>query len=118
MDDTSGKETRRLGYFHWKNNICESLLDSPLKVGVEIEFTGDGINEKAFVTSSNNENYKVKIGQEVLSIDPQYFRPTEVDLLIGDPSKAKNKLGWVPEYSLPELVKDMMRADLKLFAKK
>tara|TARA_B100000989_G_scaffold200473_1_gene151558 strand:- start:20324 stop:21406 length:1083 start_codon:yes stop_codon:yes gene_type:complete len=99
-------------------SVREFVRLSFKEVGVEIEFTGDGINEKAFVTSSNNENYKVKIGQEVLSIEPQYFRPTEVDLLIGDPSKAKSKLGWFPEYSLPELVKDMMRADLKLFTKK
>ena len=59
----------------------------------------------------------MKIGKEVLSIDPKYFRPTEVDLLIGDPTKAKTKLGWELEYDLPALVKDMMQSDLKLMTK-
>jgi GDPmannose 4,6-dehydratase len=59
----------------------------------------------------------VKIGQEVIRIDPKYFRPTEVDLLIGDPSKANSKLGWKPEYDLKALVKEMMESDLKLFEK-
>ena len=59
----------------------------------------------------------VEFRTEVLSIDPAYFRPTEVDLLIGDPSKAKSKLGWDPKYQLPELVKDMMTSDLKLMQK-
>ena len=59
----------------------------------------------------------MKIGKEVLSIDPKYFRPTEVDLLIGDPTKAKTKLGWRLEYDLPALIEDMMRSDLKLMTK-
>ena len=59
-----------------------------------------------------------EIGKEVLSIDPSYFRPTEVDLLIGDPTKAKTKLGWVPEHDLSSLVKDMMQSDVKLMQKK
>ena len=86
-------------------------------VGIALEFRGEGINEKGFVASCNNENYKLEIGKEVLSVDASYFRPTEVDLLIGDPSKAKTKLGWVPEYDLASLVKDMMQSDLKLFTK-
>ena len=57
------------------------------------------------------------IGQEVLSVDPAYFRPTEVDLLLGDPTKAKEKLGWVPEHDLASLVKDMMESDVKLMQK-
>ena len=61
--------------------------------------------------------FKVKIGKEVLSVDPTYFRPTEVDLLIGDSSKAKNKLGWVPEHDLASLVKDMMKSDVLLMKK-
>ena len=61
--------------------------------------------------------FQIEIGKEVLSVDPTYFRPTEVDLLIGDPSKAKNKLGWVPEHDLVSLVKDMMASDIDLMQK-
>jgi GDPmannose 4,6-dehydratase len=85
------------------------------EVGIELEFKGKGINEKAYVVYCQDPNYQLEIGKEVLSVDPTYFRPTEVDLLIGDPSKAKNKLGWVPEHDLASLVKDMMQSDLKLF---
>ena len=67
--------------------------------------------------SCNNKSYQVEIGKEVLSIDPNYYRPTEVDFLVGDPSKAKNKLGWVPEYDLLSLVKEMIESDLELFRK-
>ena len=76
------------------------------------------------VTASNsisddalNPEYKLEIGKEVLSIDEKYFRPTEVDLLVGDASKAKKKLGWEPEITLEELVEDMMKSDIKLFKK-
>ena len=85
------------------------------EVGIELEFKGDGSNEKAYVVSCQDPNYQLEIGKEVLSVDPTYFRPTEVDLLIGDPSKAKNKLGLVPEHDLASLVMDMMQSDLKLF---
>ena len=84
------------------------------EVGVELEFKGEGINEKAYVASCSDENYKLEIGKEILSVDPQYFRPTEVDLLIGDPSKAKEKLGWMPKHNLSTLIKEMMESDLKL----
>jgi GDPmannose 4,6-dehydratase len=87
------------------------------EVGVELEFKGEGVNEKAFVVSCNNEEFQLKLGKEILSIDPNYFRPTEVDLLIGDPTKAKEKLGWVPEHNLASLVKDMMQADVTLMQK-
>jgi GDPmannose 4,6-dehydratase len=87
------------------------------EVGIELEFTGAGINEKAFVVKCTNPLFQIEIGKEVLSIDPAYFRPTEVDLLIGDPSKAKEKLGWVAERDLASLVKDMMQSDLKLMQK-
>jgi GDPmannose 4,6-dehydratase len=86
-------------------------------VGVVLEFKGKGVDEKAFVKACNNPSYQIQIGKEVLSIDPSYFRPTEVDLLLGDPSKAKKKLGWVPEYDLKALVDDMMNSDLKLMRK-
>lgn len=86
-------------------------------VGISLEFVGSGINEKAIVKKCSNPKFQIQEGQEVLSIDPRYFRPTEVDLLIGDPTKAKEKLGWEPKISLEELVNDMMESDLKLFKK-
>jgi GDPmannose 4,6-dehydratase len=87
------------------------------EVGIELEFKGEGINEKAYVTACNHSGFQVAIGKQVLSVDSSYFRPTEVDLLIGDPSKAKNKLGWVPEHDLASLVKDMMESDVSLMKK-
>ena len=84
-------------------------------IGVTLAFKGEGINEIAVVESCANEKYKLEIGKEILAIDPKYFRLTEVDLLIGDPTKAKEKLGWIPEISLEQLVEDMMQSDLKLF---
>ena len=88
-----------------------------IHVGIELEFSGKGLNEVARVKSCSNSNYQLKEGHEVLSIDPKYFRPTEVDLLIGDPSKAKEKLGWEPQIQLQELIEDMMSSDLKLMSK-
>jgi GDPmannose 4,6-dehydratase len=87
------------------------------KVGLELEFKGEGVKEKAFIVSCSDEKYQLVIGKEVLSVDPKYFRPTEVDLLIGDPSKANTKLGWTPEYDLQNLINDMMEHDLKLMKK-
>ncbi|MDX1760957.1 MAG: GDP-mannose 4,6-dehydratase [Christiangramia sp.] len=87
------------------------------EVGIELEFKGEGAEEKAFVKECKDPEFQIEIGKEVLSIDPKYYRPTEVDLLIGDASKAKNKLGWTPEYELSDLVKDMMQADVKLMQK-
>jgi len=87
------------------------------EVGIELEFIGTGVNEKAIVSKCNNPEFQLEIEKEVLSIDPAYFRPTEVDLLIGDPTKAKEKLGWVPEHDLAYLVKDMMQSDVKLMQK-
>ena len=87
------------------------------EVGIELEFKGNGVEEKAYVTACNDKEFKVEIGKEVLSVDPTYFRPTEVDVLIGDPSKAKQKLGWVPEHDLVSLIKDMMQGDVALMKK-
>jgi len=87
------------------------------EVGIELEFKGKGVNEKATVVKCNNPEFQIELEKEVLSIDPSYFRPTEVDLLIGDPSKAKNKLGWVPDHDLASLVKDMMKSDVLLMKK-
>ncbi len=86
-------------------------------VGVELEFSGQGVNEVARVAQCSNPKYQIAPGTEVLAIDPKYFRPTEVDLLIGDPTKAKEKLGWEPQIQLAELVEDMMSSDLKLMQK-
>jgi GDPmannose 4,6-dehydratase len=86
-------------------------------IGIELDYIGSGVDEKAIIKACNNSEYKLELGKEVLSIDPKYYRPTEVDLLIGDASKAKNKLGWEPEISLEDLVVDMMSSDLKLFKK-
>jgi len=86
-------------------------------IGVELEFKGQGVDEIAVIASCSNDKYQLEIGKQVLAVDKKYFRPTEVDLLIGDPTKAKEKLGWTPEISLEQLVKDMMQSDLKLFEK-
>jgi GDPmannose 4,6-dehydratase len=87
------------------------------EVGVEIEFKGEGIDEKGYVKSSVHAECTLQPGQEVVVIDSRYFRPTEVDLLIGDPTKANSQLGWKPKYDLPALVKEMVAADVKLFQK-
>jgi GDPmannose 4,6-dehydratase len=86
-------------------------------IGVELEFKGEGANEKGYIKSCSNPIYQIEIGKEVVAVDEKYYRPTEVDLLIGDATKAKEKLGWVPEYDLEALVEDMMQSDLKLMKK-
>jgi GDPmannose 4,6-dehydratase len=87
------------------------------EVGVEIEFVGEGINERGFVKATTNPEYNLKIGQEVIAVDSAYFRPTEVDLLIGDPTKSKTKLGWEPVYDLQTLCKEMVACDVEIFKK-
>jgi GDPmannose 4,6-dehydratase len=91
------------------------------EVGITIAFKGENENEIGYVENINFEilnskNIKtnLKIGDEVVAVDPRYFRPTEVELLIGDPTKSQTKLGWKPKYDLQMLVEDMMRSDLKL----
>ena len=86
-------------------------------IGVTLEFKGEGVDEKGIVTASENPDFPVKIGQEVVAVDEKYFRPTEVDLLIGDATKAYEKLGWKPEYELQDLVNDMMKSDINLMKK-
>ncbi len=85
------------------------------ELGVEVEFRGEGVDEKGYVIASNNPDFPIEIGKEVVAVDAAYFRPTEVDLLIGDPTKSKTKLGWKPKYDLPMLVKDMVSSDVRLF---
>jgi GDPmannose 4,6-dehydratase len=87
------------------------------EAGIQIEFKGKGIDEKGYVVSCTNSFFQIEIGKEVVLIDPKYFRPTEVDLLIGDPTKSKSKLGWTPEYNLQMLVAEMMAADVEHFQK-
>ena len=84
------------------------------EAGMKIEFTGTGINEKGILVENTNEFCLLSKGSVVVEVDSQYFRPTEVELLLGDPTKAKTKLGWKPEFDLDSLVKDMVKADLKL----
>ncbi len=92
------------------------------EMGISIEFKGNGIEEKGIIAAWDKNIFEQKTGltpsfsagKEVISVDPRYFRPTEVDLLIGDASKAKKQLGWQPKYELKDLVKDMMAGDLKL----
>lgn len=87
------------------------------EIGIELAFRGEGTKEVGYVVASHKTEYALPIGKEVVAVDARYFRPTEVDLLIGDPSKSKEKLGWEPKYTLAELCGEMVTADLRLFQK-
>ncbi|MGE6220100.1 GDP-mannose 4,6-dehydratase [Nubsella zeaxanthinifaciens] len=95
------------------------------ELGITVEFSGKDEQEKGVIIDIDNNKATqlglnldtLKLGETVVRVDPKYYRPTEVDLLLGDPTKAKTKLGWQPKYDLPALVEDMMRADLKLMKK-
>lgn len=87
------------------------------EIGVSLEFKGTGVDEVGIVAESRNPEFPIAIGSEVVAVDKRYFRPTEVDLLIGDASKAEKLLGWKPKHTLQDLVKDMVQADLELFRK-
>ena len=87
------------------------------EIGVEIGFSGTGVEEKGFVVYCNNPDYQLEIGREVVAVDPKYFRPTEVDLLVGDPTKSNQLLNWKPKYDLQMLVSEMVEADVELFKK-
>lgn len=87
------------------------------EVGIELEFKGEGELETAVVKSCANPNYQLPVGKEVVAVNPRYYRPTEVELLIGDPTKAKEKLGWTLKYNLQDLCGEMVAADLELFKK-
>ena len=86
-------------------------------VGADLEFRGEGAEEKGYISKMHNAGNSMHEGQCVVEVDPHYFRPTEVEELLGDPSKAKLKLGWVPEISVDDLVKEMMQSDLKQMEK-
>ena len=85
------------------------------ELGITVEFNGEGIKEVGTVAACTNPEFQLPVGSAIVQIDERYFRPTEVELLIGDPTKAKTKLGWEPKYDLQALVQEMVQADLKLF---
>ena len=87
------------------------------ELGIQVEFKGTGLQEKGIVVACTNPEYLVELNKVVVEVDPKYFRPTEVELLIGDPSKAQEKLGWMPKYDLNQIVKEMVIADTELFQK-
>jgi len=87
------------------------------EIGVGLKFVGSGIEEVAIVESCSNPDFQIEIGKEILAVDPAYFRPTEVELLIGDPTKAQTQLGWKPKHNLQSLVSDMVKNDIELFRK-
>jgi len=105
--------------------IRDFISKSFEKTGVIVEFSGTGVNEAGKITGilaeafveKVGENYLKKIqsriGEEVVKVDPQYFRPTEVELLIGDATKARTKLSWIPQYNLDALIEDMMQSDIR-----
>ncbi len=111
--------------------IRDFVLLAAKEAGLTVEFRGEGVEEKGHLVAVNEEIFKERVGEQYLAeiveksknqkvivgVDPQYFRPTEVDLLIGDPHKSKTVLGWEPEYDLAGLVEDMMQSDIKLFKK-
>jgi len=96
-------------------SVRDFLIMAFSELGVKLEFKGKGVNEIGMIKALNNKNIKLPIGKIVLKIDPKYYRPSEVDLLIGDASKAMDKLGWKPKYDLKALVKEMIQADYDLF---
>lgn len=89
-----------------------------LECGMELEFEGENENEVGRIKHCSNPDYQLKIGTEVVKVDPNYYRPTEVDLLIGDSTKAKSVLGWLPKYDLEAIVKEMVISDLEIFKNK
>lgn len=105
--------------------IREFVRMSFRHVGIDMAFKGEGLDEIGYVAgvddaifeASTGQKNQLSIGQEVVFVDPKYFRPTEVDLLIGDATKARTKLGWTPKYKLQDLVTDMMQSDIKVMQK-
>ena len=87
------------------------------EIGVELTFEGENESEVAKVAACNNPLYQLEIGKTVVSVDPEYYRPTEVDLLLGDPTKSKTQLGWEPKYDLAAMVKEMVSSDLEILSK-
>jgi GDPmannose 4,6-dehydratase len=96
-------------------SVRDFLIKAFNRAGIIVEFKGTDLNETGIVTGVTNADVKVKKGDEIVKIDPKYFRPTEVDLLVGDASKARNELGWHPSYTLDGLIDDMVSSDMELF---
>ena len=94
--------------------IRDFVIMAFAEVGIELTFEGENESEVAKVAACNNPLYQLEIGKVIVRVDPEYYRPTEVDLLIGDPTKSKTKLGWKPQYNLAALVKEMVASDLKV----
>lgn len=94
-------------------SVREFVRKAFMQVGITVAFDGSGNEEVARVVDCSDPNYLIEPGRVVVAVDPAYFRPTEVELLIGDPAKAMKKLGWTPSYTLDDLVKDMMQADVR-----
>ena len=95
-------------------SVREFILKSATQLGITLEFKGEGVDERAVVVNINgNHAPGIKIGDVIVQIDPRYFRPTEVETLLGDPSKAKQKLGWVPEITLDQMIEEMVAYDLE-----
>ena len=87
------------------------------EVGIELAFKGEGENEEGYIVACNNPEYQLPLGKSVVKVDPRYYRPTEVELLIGDPTKANTQLGWKPKYTLATMVTEMVASDLIIFKK-
>jgi GDPmannose 4,6-dehydratase len=98
------------------NTIRDFVKKSFNELGIEIGFKGSDASEVGYVIKSNGE-FKLEEGKIVVKVDPKYYRPTEVDLLIGDPTKAMTQLGWKPKYDLAALVKEMVASDVSFFKK-
>ena len=95
-------------------SVREFITKSAAQLGVELKFEGQGVDERAIVTCISGDNAPgLKVGDVIVKVDPHYFRPTEVETLLGDPAKAKQKLGWVPEITLDQMVKEMVAYDLE-----
>lgn len=99
------------------NTVRDFVIKSFAYCGIELRFEGEQENEKGFVVKCSNPLYQLPIGQKVVSVDKRYYRPTEVDLLLGDASKANEKLKWQPSCSLEQLIHEMMEADIRYFSK-
>lgn len=87
------------------------------ELGIEVEFRGSEDQERGYVIACRKQEFQLPLGKEIVAVDPRYFRPTEVGLLLGDPTKAMEKLGWKPKHNLAELVKEMVEGDLHLVMK-
>jgi GDPmannose 4,6-dehydratase len=97
--------------------VREFIRKSFMELGIRVEFNGIGVDETGTVSESDRDEFRHLIGKEVVAIDPRYFRPTEVDLLVGDATKARTLLNWVPQYDLDALIKEMVASDFRLMQK-